>query len=70
VRKLLGAWTTGPIRWRLGFAEGKQALLEPDAALSRDEAELLRAYRSVSSPKLKKQALEIVKTLSQNATNE
>lgn len=53
-----------------GFAEGKQALLEPEPELRRDQAELMRAYDAIPSPKLKKQALEIVKTLAQNATNE
>jgi len=53
-----------------GFSEGKQESLEPDPMLSKDVIELVRAYQAISSPKLKKQALEILKTLSQNAINE
>ena len=53
-----------------GFAEGKQAFLEDQPEMTRDSAELLRDYQAIPSAKLKKQARDIVKTLSQNATNE
>ncbi len=53
-----------------GFAEGKQATFDDQPAMTRDVAELVRDYQSIPSAKLKKQARDIVKTLSQNAINE
>ncbi|MDE1151103.1 MAG: helix-turn-helix domain-containing protein [Micavibrio sp.] len=53
-----------------GFSDSKQESLQPDPMMSRDVIELVRAYQAITSPKLKKQALEILKTLAQNAINE
>lgn len=51
-----------------GFAEGKQAAFESEA-MSRDELELLRAYKHISTPKLKKQLVEMAKAMAANEEN-
>jgi transcriptional regulator with XRE-family HTH domain len=45
-----------------GFSDVKQAAFESDNT-SRDEMELLRAYKHISTPKLKKQLLEMAKAM-------
>lgn len=46
-----------------GFAEGKQAALEPDPMASRDVRDLVRAYQSIKDAKLQKQLVEMAKTM-------
>lgn len=47
-----------------GFADGKQAAFDSENA-DRDQIELVRAYKSIPSAKLKKQVIEMAKALSQ-----
>jgi len=52
-----------------GFAEGKQESLEPDPMVSRDVIELVRAYQSIETPKLKKQLLEMAKAMANSGND-
>lgn len=49
-----------------GFAEGKQAVLEPDTISKKDVMELVRAYQKISTPQLKKQLLEMAKAMAKS----
>lgn len=50
-----------------GFSDTKQASFEPEA-MSRDVAELVRAYQSISESKLKKQLLEMAKAMAKTGS--
>jgi len=52
-----------------GFSDTKQAAFESDG-VNRDEIELLRAYKSISTPKLRKQLLEMAKALAQSSNDD
>lgn len=52
-----------------GFSDSKQASFESDG-VNRDELELLRAYKSISTPKLKKQLVEMAKALAQSGNDD
>lgn len=51
-----------------GFSDTKQASFEPEA-MSRDVAELVRAYQSISEAKLKKQLLEMAKVMAKTGAD-
>jgi len=46
-----------------GVSDSPQALLEPDPMTKRDVLELVRAYEQIGTPALKKQLLEMAKTM-------
>jgi len=46
-----------------GVSDTPQALLEPDPMTKRDVLELVRAYEQIGTPALKKQLLEMAKTM-------
>lgn len=52
-----------------GFSDTKQASFEPEA-MSRDVAELIRAYQSISESKLKKQLLEMAKAMAKTGNDD
>lgn len=51
-----------------GFAESKQATFEPET-MSRDELELVRAYKGISGTRLKKQLLEMAKAMAKTGND-
>lgn len=51
-----------------GFSDTKQSSFEPES-MSRDVAELVRAYQSISETKLKKQLLEMAKAMAKTGNN-
>lgn len=46
-----------------GVSDSPQAMLEPDPMTKRDVLELVRAYEQIGTPALKKQLLEMAKTM-------
>jgi transcriptional regulator with XRE-family HTH domain len=52
-----------------GFSDTKQAAFESDG-VNRDEMELLRAYKNISTPKLKKQLVEMAKAMAQTGNDD
>lgn len=46
-----------------GVSDTPQAMLEPDPMTKRDVLELVRAYEQIGTPALKKQLLEMAKTM-------
>lgn len=52
-----------------GVSDVKQAALEPDPMAQRDIIELVRAYSSIRTPRLKKQLLEMAKVMASGNDN-
>lgn len=52
-----------------GVSDTPQAMLEPDPMTKRDVLELVRAYEQIGTPALKKQLLEMAKTMAKTTND-